>query len=105
MIHIHDLHKSFGSRQVLGGVSGEVREGEIVTIVGPSGCGKSTLLRCMNGLETFESGALKVAGFELSPGSARPGELRQLRSAVGMVFQDFQLFPHLTVLDNITLAP
>jgi ABC-type polar amino acid transport system ATPase subunit len=105
MIHIRDLHKSFGSRRVLDGVSGEVREGEIVTIVGPSGCGKSTLLRCLNGLETFEGGALSVAGFELTPGVSRPGELRRLRSAVGMVFQDFQLFPHLTVLDNVTLAP
>jgi ABC-type polar amino acid transport system ATPase subunit len=105
MIHIRDLHKSFGSRPVLSGVSGEVREGEIVTIVGPSGCGKSTLLRCLNGLETFEGGSLKVAGFELAAGAARQGELRRLRSAVGMVFQDFQLFPHLTVLDNITLAP
>ena len=105
MIHIRALHKSFGSRRVLEGVSGEIREGEIVTIVGPSGCGKSTLLRCLNGLETFEDGALTVAGFELAPGAAPPDALRRLRSAVGMVFQDFQLFPHLSVLDNVTLAP
>ncbi|HVJ17668.1 MAG TPA: amino acid ABC transporter ATP-binding protein [Polyangiaceae bacterium] len=105
MIHIRALHKSFGSRRVLDGVSGEVRQGEIVTIVGPSGCGKSTLLRCLNGLETFEDGCLSVAGFELTPGAARPGDLRRLRSAVGMVFQDFQLFPHLTVVENVTLAP
>jgi ABC-type polar amino acid transport system ATPase subunit len=105
MIRIHDLHKSFGSRRVLAGVDGEIHEGEIVTIVGPSGCGKSTLLRCLNGLETFESGSLEVAGFKLAPGVAAPAELRKLRGAVGMVFQDFQLFPHLTVLGNVTLAP
>jgi len=105
MIHIRALHKSFGSRRVLDGVSGQIKEGEIVTIVGPSGCGKSTLLRCLNGLEAFEGGALTVAGFELTPGAAASGKLRRLRSAVGMVFQDFQLFPHLSVLDNVTLAP
>ncbi len=105
MIHIRALHKSFGSRHVLDGVSGEIEEGQIVTIVGPSGCGKSTLLRCLNGLEAFEQGALTVAGFELAPGATAPHTLRRLRSAVGMVFQDFQLFPHLSVLDNVTLAP
>jgi ABC-type polar amino acid transport system ATPase subunit len=105
MIRIRDLHKGFGSRRVLDGLSGQVESGQIVTVVGPSGCGKSTLLRCLNGLEAFEAGALTVAGFELHPGGTPPAELRRLRGAVGLVFQDFQLFPHLSVIDNIALAP
>jgi ABC-type polar amino acid transport system ATPase subunit len=100
VIQIRDLHKSYGERAVLLGIDAEVAKGSIVAVVGPSGCGKSTLLRCMNGLERFQRGSVKIAGFEL-PG----GDLIKLRSAVGMVFQEFHLFPHLTVLENITLAP
>ncbi len=105
MIRIRGLSKSYGGVRVLDGVDGQVGEGQVVTIVGRSGCGKSTLLRCMNRLETFERGQLSIAGFELSEKPLAARELRQLRGAVGMVFQDFQLFPHLTALENITLAP
>ncbi len=105
MIRIRGLSKSYGSVPVLGGVDGEVAEGQVVTIVGRSGCGKSTLLRCLNALETFDSGSLSIAGFELTAKPLAPRELRQLRGVVGMVFQDFQLFPHLTAIENVTLAP
>jgi ABC-type polar amino acid transport system ATPase subunit len=100
VIQIRDLHKAFGAREVLLGIDVAVEKGSIVSIVGPSGCGKSTLLRCLNGLERFQRGSVTIAGHEL-PG----GDLRALRTKVGMVFQEFHLFPHLTVLENVTLAP
>ncbi len=111
MITIRDLSKHHGDRQVLAGVTAAVERAEIVAVVGPSGGGKSTLLRCLNGLEDFERGELEIAGFSLGPGTAvsRASEarrtLRSLRAAVGMVFQQFHLFPHLSALDNIALAP
>jgi ABC-type polar amino acid transport system ATPase subunit len=105
MIRIRGLSKSFGAHRVLDGVEASVERGEIVAIVGPSGCGKSTLLRCLNGLEPFDAGTATVSDFELGPQRLSPKELTQLRSVVGMVFQDFQLFPHLTALENVTLAP
>jgi ABC-type polar amino acid transport system ATPase subunit len=105
MIAIQSLAKSFGARRVLEGVDARVETGEVVAIVGPSGCGKTTLLRCLNGLERFDSGTIAIAGFELRPGPTSPETLRRLRCAVGIVFQDFQLFPHLSVLENVTLAP
>jgi ABC-type polar amino acid transport system ATPase subunit len=88
-------------------VDAEVHAGEIIAIVGPSGVGKSTLLRCLNYLESFDSGAIDIAGFTLTPdmNKGHRDELRRLREAVGMVFQQFNLFPHLTALENITLAP
>jgi ABC-type polar amino acid transport system ATPase subunit len=109
VITIRDLCKRHGERTVLDGVSAKVERGEIVAIVGPSGGGKTTLLRCLNQLEDFERGELEIAGFTLRPkmGATSSGRivLRQLRSAVGMVFQQFHLFPHLTAADNIALAP
>jgi len=106
MIRIRALHKSFGERVVLDGVDAEAEPGSIVTVVGPSGCGKSTLLRCLNGLEAFDRGRIEVGGFTLDAGS-RPssGELTRLRATVGMVFQELHLFPHLSAVDNVTLAP
>ncbi|HET9934574.1 MAG TPA: ATP-binding cassette domain-containing protein, partial [Polyangiaceae bacterium] len=104
MISIRDLHKAYGERAVLGGISADVAAGQVVALVGGSGSGKTTLLRCLNGLETFDSGRLEVAGHALSPGVNRRG-LDALRADVGMLFQDYQLFPHLSVLDNVTLAP
>jgi ABC-type polar amino acid transport system ATPase subunit len=84
----------------------EVREGQVTAIVGPSGGGKSTLLRCLNALEPFDSGEIRIAGHVLSPGMARrAGELVGLRRDVGMVFQQFNLFPHLSALENVMLAP
>jgi polar amino acid transport system ATP-binding protein len=106
MLRIRGLHKRFGERVVLDGVDADAESGSIVTVVGPSGCGKSTLLRCLNGLESFERGRIEVGGFTLDatapPSSA---ELTRLRAAVGMVFQELHLFPHLSALDNVTLAP
>ncbi|MBA3451605.1 MAG: amino acid ABC transporter ATP-binding protein [Deltaproteobacteria bacterium] len=107
MISVRTLCKRHGDRSVLENVSAEVRKGETIAIVGPSGGGKSTLLRCLNYLESFDSGSVKIAGFELRPGMAGGDAktLRQMRSRVGMVFQQFNLFPHLSAIDNITLAP
>jgi ABC-type polar amino acid transport system ATPase subunit len=82
-----------------------VEKGETIAIVGPSGGGKSTLLRCMNYLETFDEGEIEIARVRLVPAMRDHAPLRALRTSVGMVFQQFHLFPHMTVLDNITLAP
>jgi glutamine transport system ATP-binding protein len=105
MIRISGLHKAFGAAKVLGGIDAEVGEGSIVALLGASGSGKSTLLRCLNGLETFDQGTLEIAGFSLRPGKPDERTLQALRAKVGMVFQEFHLFSHLSVLDNVTLAP
>jgi ABC-type polar amino acid transport system ATPase subunit len=105
MIRIAGLHKAFGASSVLGGIDADVSEGKIVALLGASGSGKSTLLRCLNGLETFDSGTLEIAGFSLGPGAHDGRVLQALRAKVGMVFQEFHLFSHLSVLDNVTLAP
>jgi ABC-type polar amino acid transport system ATPase subunit len=106
MIRIRGLRKSYAGRAVLAGVDAEAPAGSLVTLVGPSGCGKSTLLRCFNGLTSFDAGTLEVTGFQLGGGvMPAPGTLVKLRAAVGMVFQELHLFPHLSVLDNLTLAP
>jgi polar amino acid transport system ATP-binding protein len=97
-----DVRKSFGSLKVLDGVSLSVNEGELIAVIGRSGSGKSTFLRCLNGLETPDSGKITVADHELAPGE---DALRALRQDVGMVFQSYNLFPHLTVGANIELAP
>ncbi len=101
-IQIKNVFKRFGDFEALKDVSLSVKSGERVVICGPSGSGKSTLIRCINGLERHEAGSIKVDGITLEDkGTA----LQQIRSKVGMVFQQFNLFPHLTVLDNITLGP
>jgi len=107
MISVRTLSKRHGDRRVLEGVSAEVAKGETIAIVGPSGGGKSTLLRCLNYLESFDEGTVEIAGFTLRPHMARGDArtLRAMRARVGMVFQQFNLFPHLTALENITLAP
>jgi len=93
--------------RVLEALSAEVAPGEIIAVVGPSGAGKSTLLRCLNYLEPFDDGEVEIAGFRLLPGLGREsrGMLRRLRAAVGMVFQELNLFPHRTALENVALAP
>ena len=104
MIQTQNLVKRYGSLGVLNGISLTVAPGEVAVIVGPSGGGKSTFLRCLNGLETFQDGKVEVAGLELTPTlthSERKLRLAQIRRQVGMVFQQFNLFPHRTVLCNV----
>lgn len=101
MIDIKNLHKSFGEHEVLKGIDLHIRPQEVVVIIGPSGSGKSTLLRCMNLLEEPDGGSVTVGGVNLT-GSA---DINKAREDIGMVFQRFNLFPHMTVLQNITLAP
>jgi polar amino acid transport system ATP-binding protein len=103
IVDIQGLRKSFGSNEVLKGIDLAVQPGEVIAIIGKSGSGKSTLLRCINGLETFQAGTLQVQGQALQPGNAKA--MRELRQHVGMVFQSFNLFPHLSVGRNIMLAP
>ena len=99
---IEDVHKSYGKLEVLKGVSLSVETGQVVALIGRSGSGKSTLLRCINGLEAFQSGRIEVAGHKLDQD---PKHLRELRKDVGIVFQSYNLFPHLTVGQNIMLSP
>ena len=101
MISIKNLHKRFGKLHVLKGIDAEIREKEVVVVIGPSGSGKSTLLRCINYLEEPTEGAIVVDEIPLT-GEAN---INKVRTEVGMVFQRFNLFPHMTVLENITLAP
>lgn len=105
MIEISELRKEHGALQVLRGVSLQIRTGEVAAVIGPSGGGKSTLLRCINGLETFQGGKVRVKDLVLEPGRTTPATLRELRQCVGMVFQQFHLFPHLSVLDNVLAGP
>ena len=101
-IETKDVTKSFGTFQALKGISANVYEGEVVVILGPSGSGKSTFIRTLNGLEKHDSGLIKVNGTELNNNVKN---IESIRSQIGMVFQQFNLFPHLSVLRNITLAP
>ena len=103
IVNIQGLRKSFGSNEVLKGIDLQVQAGEVIAIIGKSGSGKSTLLRCINGLEEFQSGSLTVDGKPLL--HSDPVAMRELRQHVGMIFQSFNLFPHLTVGKNIMLAP
>lgn len=101
IIEIKNLHKSFGEHQVLRGIDLSIEEKSVVVIIGPSGSGKSTLLRCMNLLEEPTDGQIIVNGHDITGGA----DINKVREEVGMVFQRFNLFPHMTVLGNITLAP
>ncbi len=102
MIETVNLHKSFGKLHVLQGVSNQIREGECVSIIGPSGGGKSTYLRCLNMLETPEEGQIFVEGVEIT---GKKVDINKHRQKMGMVFQLFNVFPHLTVKENVTMAP
>ena len=102
MIHINNLHKRFGDSHVLRGISCDIKPQEVVCIIGPSGSGKSTFLRCMNALETVSEGEVVVNGFAAHD---RTTDLNKMRESVGMVFQRFNLFPHMTVLENLIMAP
>jgi len=102
IVSIHDVHKSFGDLEVLKGVSFDVMKGEVICIIGPSGSGKSTLIRCVNALNTIDAGSITVAGLEVND----PGlDKLALRRKVGMVFQQYNLFPHKTALENVMMAP
>ncbi|MBR5115827.1 MAG: amino acid ABC transporter ATP-binding protein [Lachnospiraceae bacterium] len=102
MLTLRGVKKNFGEQAVLDGIDLTVRKGEVVVIIGPSGCGKSTLLRCINALEPIQGGEIRLNGEEIRKDGKN---LPALRQKIGMVFQSYDLFPHLTVLDNITLAP
>lgn len=102
MIQVQNLQKYFGPKHVLKNVTCDIKENEVVCIIGPSGSGKSTLLRCLNALETAQSGLIEIGNHIVTDPKT---DLNVLRTEVGMVFQRFNLFPHLTVLDNICLAP
>jgi polar amino acid transport system ATP-binding protein len=102
VVELKDVHKRFGSNQVLKGVSFAIPKGQVVAIIGKSGSGKSTALRCIDRLEIIDSGSIQVCGHAVHSPDV---DLRQLRQDVGIVFQSYNLFPHLTVEQNITLAP
>ena len=101
-VSVKGLEKSFGELEVLRGVDLDVSEGEVVSVIGPSGSGKSTFLRCINALESPTSGTIEVDGITVTK---RHADINKIRENIGMVFQQFNLFPHLTVRDNITMAP
>lgn len=101
-INVMNLKKSFGSNEVLKGIDLEIAEGEVVCIIGPSGSGKSTLLRCLNKLEDVTDGHVLIDGQDITE---KTTDINKVREEIGMVFQHFNLFPHLSVMDNITLAP
>ena len=102
MIEIKNIYKSFGKNEILKGISLTVQKGEVVVVIGPSGSGKSTMLRCINRLEVIDKGEIRIDG-ELM--TNRAGQIRHIRRELGMVFQQFNLFPHLTVYENIALGP
>ena len=102
LLEIKHLHKDYGNGPVLKDVSLNVHKGEVVVIIGPSGCGKSTLLRCINGLEQIQSGKILLDGDVITENKTKWSEVRQ---KIGMVFQSYDLFPHMTVIDNILLGP
>jgi glutamate/aspartate transport system ATP-binding protein len=101
MIVLKDVHKFYGKQQILRGCSASVKLGEVVVVCGPSGSGKSTLIKCINGLVPFEQGSITVDGVSVSD---KKTDLPALRSRIGMVFQNFELYPHMTALENVSLA-
>ena len=102
MIKVENLHKHFGKLEVLKGIDYEVHEQQVVCVIGPSGSGKSTFLRCLNMLEEVTEGAVYIEGVKINDSKTN---INEIRTEVGMVFQQFNLFPHMSVLDNITMAP
>ena len=112
MLRMHQIHKRFGALEVLKGIDIEVRRGEVLAVIGPSGSGKSTMLRCLNRLETIDQGSIEIKGEFLAVQNeqghsvyASAAKSRELLSSMGMVFQQFNLFPHMTVLENLIEAP
>src|SRR5215217_3561026 len=112
VVSIRDLHKSFGSLEVLKGISFSAREGEVVSLIGSSGSGKSTLLRCINMLEVPDAGDVLIDGEAIKLRGTAPdrqiddeAQVRRIRSELGMVFQSFNLWAHMTILENVMEAP
>ena len=105
MLKTNDLHKNFGDLEVLKGITTEIKKGEVVAVIGPSGSGKSTFLRCLNLLEEPTSGEVIFKGQNLTTKEDKSFDINKVRQHIGMVFQHFNLFPNMTVLENITLAP
>ena len=106
MIQVTNLVKEYGPARVLDGVSATINRGEVTAVVGPSGSGKSTFIRCLNGLESFQGGSITLDGLTLSPDAKTPkATLLALRRKAGMVFQQFNLFPHMTALENVMAGP
>src|ERR1700752_4381517 len=102
-ILLRNVTKRFGTRTILDDISLTIPPGETVALIGPSGGGKSTLIRCLNGLNTFDAGEIQIGPHRLTPGNHRR-DVEQVRRSFGMIFQDFQLFPHLSVMDNVIEA-
>lgn len=102
MIEFHDVHKSFGKLEVLKGINLTIEKGQVVTLIGPSGSGKSTILRCMNLLERPDRGSVRIEGVDITEKNA---DIQKIRKDIGMVFQHFNLFPHMTVMENMIYAP
>ena len=102
LLKIENLQKSFDGQEILKGINLTVHKGEVVVVIGPSGCGKSTLLRCMNGLEAIQGGSITLQG---EPVDGTSKNIASIRQKIGMVFQNYELFPHMTILKNVTLAP
>lgn len=105
LLEARSIVKKFGNNLILDGISLEVKKGEVCAILGPSGCGKSTFLRCINGLEKIDGGDIIFDGKVINSTSGKNVKLNEIRQKIGMVFQSYELFPHLSVLDNIILAP
>ena len=102
LLKLTNVHKAYGDNTILNSIDLTIHKGEVVVIIGPSGCGKSTLLRCMNGLEKIQDGKITLDDEEIS---GKSKNLAKIRQRIGMVFQSYDLFPHKTVLENVTLAP
>ena len=102
LLTITDLHKFYGTNEVLKGINLNIEQGEVVAIIGQSGSGRSTLLRCMNGLETYQKGSVKLGFMTIT---SNPRQAREISRSIGMIFQQFNLFPNMTALENVMLAP
>lgn len=102
LLEVRHLMKDYGNGPILKDVSLEVKKGEVIVLIGPSGCGKSTFLRCINGLESIQSGKILLDGISITDGKIKWSEVRQ---KIGMVFQSYDLFPHMSVINNILLGP
>lgn len=102
LLEVHELYKKFDNKEILKGINLNLHKGEVLVILGPSGCGKSTMLRCLNGLEKIQSGDIKFKGSSLTEKNT---DWQEVREKIGMVFQNYELFPHMTVIENILLGP